>query len=71
MNVSPETLTRAANELGFALVGFARLHPLDEREAFYRQWLADGGHASMTYLARDAESAGSTRAGSTRATGPS
>jgi epoxyqueuosine reductase len=48
-----EALTRAANELGFALVGFARLRPLEEREAFYRQWLADGGHASMGYLARE------------------
>jgi epoxyqueuosine reductase len=49
----PETLTHAATELGFALVGFARLHPLDEREDFYREWLAEGGHASMTYLARE------------------
>src|SRR5271169_922679 len=55
MSVSPETVTNAAHELGFALVGFARLHPLDNREAFYRQWLADGGHASMTYLARDSD----------------
>jgi len=53
--VSRETLTGAANELGFVLVGFARLRPLAEREAFYRQWLADGGHASMTYLAREPE----------------
>jgi epoxyqueuosine reductase len=51
----PETLTHAANELGFVLVGFARLHPLAEREEFYRQWLANGGNASMTYLAREPE----------------
>jgi epoxyqueuosine reductase len=51
----PEALTHAANELGFALVGFARLRPLNEHEDFYRQWLADGGHASMTYLAREPE----------------
>ncbi len=50
-----ETLTRVANERGFVLVGFARLHPLSEREDFYRQWLAVGGHASMTYLAKDPE----------------
>ena len=50
-----EPLTRAANQLGFMLVGFARLRPLDEREAFYRRWLADGGHASMAYLAREPE----------------
>ena len=45
-----ETLTSAAHEQGFVLVGFARLHPLTEREDFYRRWLADGGNASMTYL---------------------
>src|SRR5579863_10730494 len=55
MDLSPETLTRAANEQGFVLVGFARLRPLDEREHFYRHWLAAGGNASMTYLARDPE----------------
>jgi epoxyqueuosine reductase len=55
MNLSPETVTLAAHEQGFALVGFARLHPLDNREAFYRRWIADGGHASMTYLARDSD----------------
>jgi epoxyqueuosine reductase len=53
MQVSPETLTRAAHDQGFVLVGFARLRPLAEREDFYRQWLTDGGNASMTYLARD------------------
>jgi epoxyqueuosine reductase len=50
-----ETLIQHATELGFALVGFARLRPLAEREGFYRQWLADGGHASMAYLAREPE----------------
>jgi epoxyqueuosine reductase len=55
LSLLPETLTHAATELGFVLVGFARLHPLAEREDFYRQWLADGGHASMTYLAREPE----------------
>jgi epoxyqueuosine reductase len=55
MDFLRETLTRAANDLGFVLVGFARLRQLTEREASYRQWLSDGGHASMTYLARDAD----------------
>ncbi len=50
-----ETLTRAAHELGFVLVGFARLRQLLEREAFYRQWLVGGGHATMAYLAREPE----------------
>ncbi len=55
MDVSRETLTRAANELGFILVGFARLNRLKEREGFYRRWLEDGGHATMAYLAREPE----------------
>src|ERR1700720_1233886 len=55
MDSLPETLTHAANELGFVLVGFARLHPLIEREDFYSQWLAEGSNASMTYLAREPE----------------
>ncbi len=53
MHLSPQILTRAANDQGFALVGFARLRPLAEREDFYRDWLAGGGNASMTYLARE------------------
>ena len=53
MDFLRETLTRAAHGLGFVLVGFARLRPLAEREDFYRQWLTDGGNASMTYLARE------------------
>ncbi len=50
-----EALTRAAIDQGFVLVGFARLHQLSEREDSYRQWLASGGHASMTYLANEPE----------------
>ena len=55
MDFLPETLTRAAHEQGFVLVGFARLHPLSTREDFYRRWLSEGGNASMTYLAKDPE----------------
>ncbi len=55
MHVSRETLAKAARELGFVLVGFSRLRRLKEREDFYRQWLDDGGHASMAYLAREPE----------------
>src|SRR5271170_3513111 len=55
MDFLRETLTRAAQEQGFVLVGFARLHTLSDREEFYRQWLAGGGHASMTYLAKEPE----------------
>ena len=55
MHLSPEALTRTAHDQGFVLVGFARLRPLAERNDFYRQWLAAGGNASMTYLAREPE----------------
>ncbi len=55
MVASRETLTLAANQLGFVLVGFAQLRELKEREHFYRRWLDDGGHATMAYLAREPE----------------
>src|SRR5258706_877688 len=55
MDFLRESLTRAATEQGFGLVGFARVGPLSEHEAFYRQWIADGGNASMTSLAKDPE----------------
>ncbi len=46
---------RAADEHGFALVGFARVRRLAERDDFYRRWLEQGRHADMTYLERDPE----------------
>src|SRR5271154_1113838 len=55
MDFLRETLTRAAHEQGFVLVGFARLRPLAHREDSYRRWIADGGNASMTYLAQEPE----------------
>jgi epoxyqueuosine reductase len=55
MHLSRETLTETALSLGFAMVGFAPLRRLDEREDFYRQWLDEGGHASMAYLEREPE----------------
>jgi epoxyqueuosine reductase len=55
MHVSRETLAETAASLGFALVGFAQLRRLDQREDFYRQWLDEKGHASMAYLEREPE----------------
>ena len=55
MDFLRDTLTSAAAEQGFVLIGFARLRPLDDRGDFYRRWLAGGGHASMTYLAKEPE----------------
>jgi epoxyqueuosine reductase len=55
MHVSRETLAGTAGSLGFALVGFARLRRLEEREDFYRRWLDEKCHASMAYLEREPE----------------
>jgi epoxyqueuosine reductase len=49
------SIVRAARREGFALVGFARLRRLAEREPFYSQWLADGRAGTMSYLAREPE----------------
>jgi len=46
-------VTTTALEQGFAMVGFAAIRPLDERREFYRQWLDDGRHGAMGYLARE------------------
>src|SRR5437588_8821779 len=48
------TIAAAAFEQGFAKVGFARLRTLP-RGDFYREWLADGRHGEMAYLANDPE----------------
>ncbi len=50
-----ETITAAAHERGFVLVGFARLRRLGSREEFYQRWLAEGRHGEMGYLAREPE----------------
>src|SRR6266481_5434874 len=55
MHVSREPLADTATSLGFAMVGFAKLRRLDEREDFYRQWLHEKGHATMAYLEREPE----------------
>jgi epoxyqueuosine reductase len=55
MHVARETLAETAASLGFAMVGFARLRRLEEREDFYRRWLDEKGHASMAYLEREPE----------------
>ena len=43
----------AARARGFAMVGFARVHPLAARDKFFADWVADGRHGTMQYLARD------------------
>lgn len=48
----PAQLRHWAQACGFADVGVVRL-PLDEDLAHLRQWLADGYHGEMAYMARD------------------
>lgn len=50
-----QTIERIAAEAGFARVGFSRIQRLNDREAFYAQWLRQGRHAAMAYLAREPE----------------
>jgi epoxyqueuosine reductase len=49
------TVSRLALDQGFAMVGFAQIRRLGEREEFFRQWLADGRPAEMAWLARDSD----------------
>jgi epoxyqueuosine reductase len=50
-----QTIERAAAEAGFAQVGFGRVKRLNDREDFYAQWLGQGRHGEMSYLAREPE----------------
>lgn len=42
---------RAAQEEGFDLCGIARAEALDREKAFFEQWIAEGKHAGMHWLA--------------------
>src|ERR1700687_1336977 len=48
-----EIVTAAAQEQGFVLVGFAPLRRLDNREEFFKRWLAEGRQGEMSWLGRD------------------
>jgi epoxyqueuosine reductase len=50
-----EAISRTAEEAGFAMVGFARVERLSQRERFYSGWLIEGRHGMMGYLAREPE----------------
>lgn len=50
--ISSEALKGRALELGFSTVGVAPAVPIPEALATYRQWLAEGYHADMEYLAK-------------------
>ena len=48
-------VTDSALGLGFALVGFARINRLADREDFFLQWLAEGRAGEMGWLGREPE----------------
>src|SRR5260221_1084674 len=50
-----DIVTAAAHEQGFVLVGFAPLRRLDNREEFFKRWLAEGRQGEMSWLGRDPE----------------
>lgn len=51
---SSEELKAEARRLGFFACGIARACPVDEQVARdYREWIAQGGHADMHYLANN------------------
>ena len=50
-----QILTDSALQLGFAMVGFARIRRLTNREEFFRQWLAEGREGEMGWLGREPE----------------
>lgn len=49
-----EEIKRQALSLGFDACGICRAHDSGMEEQ-YRQWLSEGGHAGMSYLARNVE----------------
>jgi epoxyqueuosine reductase len=49
-----ESIRQAGKELGFADIGFARADPGQAADNL-RQWLADGWHGEMDYMARHAD----------------
>src|SRR5436305_6321484 len=50
-----QKVAESAFRLGFALVGFAPIHRLTERENFFREWLAEGRAGEMGWLGRQPE----------------
>lgn len=56
-----QALKRKARELGADLAGLAPAAPLAEASA-YDAWLAEGGHASMSYMERNAQARRDVRA---------
>src|SRR5215831_14955602 len=50
-----QSIERIAVAAGFARIGFSRVKRLNDREAFYAQWLGQGRHGAMGYLAREPE----------------
>ena len=51
-----DAVKAAAREVGFSACGLTAARPVsDERAQKFRRWLAEGCHADMDYLARNAD----------------
>ena len=50
-----ETVIDIAIELGFDLVGFSKVVPLEIEHSRLMDWLHQGKHAGMTYMERNTE----------------
>lgn len=56
MTLSSYFIKEQATAIGFTACGIAQARPVDEATASsYRQWLAQGGHATMDYLTRNVD----------------
>ncbi len=55
MNRLEQRVANAAFGAGFALVGFAPVHPLTIRQGFFHNWLEEGRAGEMDWLARQPE----------------
>lgn len=50
-----------ARALGFDLVGITTAEPFPEADAAYQQWIDDGAHAGMDYMAAHRDRVGDPR----------
>ena len=53
--ISKNKITSIANNLQFDLVGFADATELIEESVHFKEWLAKGYHAGMSYMERNIE----------------
>lgn len=55
MKLTTQIVTSKAKELGFDLIGFARVDLLNKEVEYLKEWLKRGYHATMDYMSRNIE----------------